>query len=132
MTLVELLKQDYARFPKDQTYSLYAEDVQFKDPLNSFTGIERYRQMIGFLSRFFSDIHMDLHDIRQVDATLITMRWTLNMTAPLPWSPRLSIPGHSELGINAAGKIDSHVDYWERSRLTVFSQIFSQIFSQPK
>ncbi len=126
MTLVDQLTQDYARFPDDQTYSLYAEDVRFKDPLNSFKGIDRYRQMIGFLSGLFSDIQMDLHEIQQVDPTLITMKWTLNMTAPLPWSPRLSIPGHTELGVDSNGLISSHVDYWERSRLSIFSQIFSQ------
>jgi hypothetical protein len=125
MNLVEQLAQDYARFPNDQTYSLYAEDIRFKDPLNSFKGIGFYRLMIGFLERFFSDVQMDLHEIQQVDPTLITMRWTLNMTAPLPWSPRLSIPGHSELRVNSAGLIDSHVDYWERSRLNVLKQVFS-------
>ncbi|MGB7248946.1 MAG: DUF2358 domain-containing protein [Phormidesmis sp.] len=124
MDLVEQLKQDYARFPEDQTYSLYAKDVQFKDPLNEFAGVDRYQQMIGFLSRFFSNVQMDLHEIQQVDPTLITMRWTLNMTAPLPWSPRLAIPGHTELGLNESGLISSHVDYWERSRFDVLKQVF--------
>ncbi|MGB7085398.1 MAG: DUF2358 domain-containing protein [Phormidesmis sp.] len=124
MDLVEQLKQDYARFPEDQTYSLYAKDVQFKDPLNEFEGVDRYQQMIGFLSRFFSNVQMDLHEIQQVDPTLITMRWTLNMTAPLPWSPRLAIPGHTELGLNESGLISSHVDYWERSRFDVLKQVF--------
>lgn len=122
--LVEQLKQDYARFPKDQTYSLYALDVHFKDPMNEFDGVARYRQMIGFIDWFFSDVQMDLHEIKQVNPLLITLSWTLNMTAPLPWSPRLSIPGHTELGLNQAGLISSHVDYWERSRLEVFKQVF--------
>lgn len=122
--LIEQLEQDYARFPEDQTYSLYAEDVHFKDPLNEFDGVDRYRQMIGFIGRFFGNVQMDLHDIHQVNSTLITLRWTLNMTAPLPWSPRLSIPGHTELGVSAAGLIESHVDYWERSRLDVLKQVF--------
>lgn len=124
--LVEQLKQDYARFPDDQTYSLYAEDVHFKDPLNEFDGVDRYRKMIGFIGRFFGDVQMDLHDIRQINPTLITLRWTLNMTAPLPWSPRLAIPGHTELGVSPAGLIESHVDYWERSRLAVLKQVFAQ------
>jgi hypothetical protein len=34
--IVEILKDDYSRFPKNQTYSLYAEDVYFKDPMNQF------------------------------------------------------------------------------------------------
>ncbi|MEO0770743.1 MAG: DUF2358 domain-containing protein [Cyanobacteria bacterium J06649_4] len=124
--LVEQLKADYARFPENQTYSLYAEDVAFKDPMNSFSGVEKYQKMIGFLSNFFRDIHMEVHSVEQTAPTLIETRWTLNMTAPAPWSPRLSIPGRSELGINAAGLINSHVDYWNCSRLDVLKQVFSR------
>ncbi|MGC1310308.1 MAG: DUF2358 domain-containing protein [Phormidesmis sp.] len=122
--LVEQLTQDYARFPKDQTYSLYIEDVYFKDPLNEFNGVARYRKMIGFIGWFFGDVQMDLHEINRVDPTLITLKWTLNMTAPVPWTPRLSIPGHTELRTDPAGLINSHVDYWERSRLAVLKQVF--------
>lgn len=124
--LVEQLKQDYARFPENQTFSLYSEDVRFKDPMNAFQGVERYRKMIGFLAQFFSNIQMDLHGIEQTTPTLISTQWTLHMDAPLPWSPRLSIPGRSELGVNDAGLINSHVDYWERSRLDVLKQVFQQ------
>ena len=53
MDLVAQLKQDYARFPKDQTYALYADDVHFKDPMNEFDGVAKYRSMIGFLGWFF-------------------------------------------------------------------------------
>ena len=127
IALVEQLKQDYARFPDDQTYSLYAEDVHFKDPLNEFDGVDRYRKMIGFIGWFFSDVQMDLHDIQQVEPTLITLQWTLKMTAPLPWSPRLSIPGHTELSVSSAGLIESHVDYWERSRFEVLKQVFRNL-----
>lgn len=122
--MVAQLKTDYARFPKDQTYELYAEDVHFKDPMNEFDGVERYRAMIGFLDRFFSDIQMDLHSIEQSSADLIEIVWTLNMSAPLPWSPRLSIPGHSQLRINSEGLICEHVDYWNCSKLAVLMQIF--------
>ncbi len=125
-TVIEQLKADYARFPENQTYSLYAEDVQFKDPLNSFSGVERYQKMIGFLSRFFREIQMDLHSIEQTTPSLITTHWTLNMTAPLPWGPRLSIPGRSELGLNAAQLIESHIDYWNCSRGAVLMQVLGQ------
>lgn len=124
--LIEQLKQDYARFPEDQSYDLYAEDVHFKDPMNEFDGVNKYRAMIGFLGWFFSDVQMDLHGIQQASPTLITMQWTLNLTPPVPWSARLSIPGHTELGVNESGLINSHVDYWERSRLDVFKQLFGR------
>ncbi len=126
MNIVEQLKQDYARFPDHQTYGLYAKDVHFKDPLNDFNGVGRYRKMVGFIGWFFGNVQMDLHQIEQISPTLITMQWTLNLTAPLPWSPRLAISGHTELGLNQAGLINSHVDYWERSRLEILKQVLGQ------
>ena len=122
--LVALLKEDYARFPKNQTYELYAKDVHFKDPMNEFDGVDRYQKMIVFLDRFFNDIQMDLHRIEQTRSDLIELEWTLNMNAPLPWSPRLSIPGRSELGLSTSGLINSHVDYWNCSKLAVLMQVF--------
>lgn len=125
--ILEQLKEDYSRFPENQTYSLYAPDVQFKDPLNEFSGVEKYKKMISFLSGFFRDIDMELHSIEQTTPSLITIHWTLNMTAPAPWSPRLSIPGRSELGLNQSNLIDSHVDYWNCSRWAVVKQVFQSV-----
>ncbi len=121
MDVIEILKQDYQRFPKDQTYSLYAEDVYFCDPMNQFRGIDRYRKMIGFISTWFHDIQLDLYEMRNSGDT-ITTRWTLSWTSPLPWKPRIAIPGWSELKLNAEGLIASHVDYWNISRLDVLKQ----------
>ena len=122
MDIIEILKQDYQRFPADQTYSIYAEDVYFQDPMNRFRGIDRYRQMIGFIGTWFIDIQLDLRDIRRTGNTIET-RWTLSWTAPVPWKPRMAIPGLSELKLNAQGLIDSHIDYWDCSRLDVLRQL---------
>ncbi|MBE9060808.1 DUF2358 domain-containing protein [cf. Phormidesmis sp. LEGE 11477] len=122
--IVEQLRQDYARFPKDQTYSLYAEDVKFKDPMNAFKGVELFRRMIGFIDWFFGDVQMDLHSIEASAPSLIELRWTLNMDPPVPWSSRLHIPGRTELQISEQGLIESHVDYWNCSRLDVLKQVF--------
>ena len=124
--MIAQLRQDYEQFPKDQTYALYAEDVHFKDPLSEFNGLDRYQKMIGFLDRFFNNIQMDLHSIEQTSPNLITTQWTLNMNAPLPWSPRLSIPGHSELRLSDSGLISAHVDYWHCSKFAVLMQVFGQ------
>jgi hypothetical protein len=121
MDILEILKNDYQRFPCEQTYSLYAQNVYFKDPLNEFRGINRYKQMIGFMSTFFQNIKMDLHDIYRAGDTIYT-EWTLNWTTPLPWQPRIAIPGKSELKINENEIIISHIDYWNCSRLDVIKQ----------
>ena len=125
MELIEIIKQDYQKFPADQTYSIYAENVYFKDPMNQFRGIQRYQQMIGFIQTWFKELQLDLHDISQEGDTIKT-RWTLSWTTPLPWQPRISIPGWSELKVNSEGAIASHIDYWDISRFDVLKQHLSQ------
>jgi hypothetical protein len=121
MNILEILKDDYQQFPLNQTYSIYADNVYFKDPLNEFRGLDRYKQMIRFIRTWFRDIKMDLHDIRRVEDTIYT-EWTLNWTTPVPWQPRIAIPGRSELKLNEKNLIVSHIDYWHCSRLDVIKQ----------
>lgn len=123
MNIIEVLKQDYEEFPANQTYSIYATDVFFKDPLSQFCGLERYKQMIGFINRWFSDPKLELHHIENSEDTIQT-RWTLSWTTPLPWKPRIAIPGWSELKLNSEGLIACHIDYWSISRLDVIKQHF--------
>ncbi len=123
MDLLEQIRLDYQHFPDQQSYHLYAEEVYFKDPLNEFRGVKRYREMIGFMSRWFQNIDLQLHQIEYTSPSQITTRWTLNWVAPLPWQPAMSIPGRSELGIGKDGKIVSHIDYWDCSRWAVLKQI---------
>jgi Uncharacterized conserved protein (DUF2358) len=124
MDLIDILKEDYRRFPLDQTYRIYAEDVFFKDPVTEFRGIARYQQMIGLMNTWFKSPKMDLHDIQQSDNRIKT-RWTLSWTTPLPWQPRIAIDGRSELEINGEGLITAHLDYWDCSRMDVLKQHFS-------
>ncbi len=123
MNIVQILREDYQRFPVNQTYDIYAENVFFQDPLNRFQGVERYKQMIAFLARWFADLKMDLHQIHQ-DGDLIRTEWTLRWRSPLPWQPKIAISGWSELQLNSAGLITSHVDYWRCSRWDVVGQHF--------
>lgn len=122
--LVVILREDYQRFPQNQTFEIYAKDVYFKDPLNEFRGVKQYQKMINFLTNFFSNIEMEVHAIENSD-NLIKTEWTLNMNSPLPWKPRLSIPGRSELTVSEQKLISSHIDYWHISPLNVLSQNFS-------
>ncbi|MDZ8227990.1 MULTISPECIES: DUF2358 domain-containing protein [unclassified Nostoc] len=121
MDIIEILKEDYQRFPVNQTYSIYAPDVYFQDPLNKFRGVKRYKKMVNFIQTWFLDPKMDLHNIQRLGDTIKT-EWTLSWNTPLPWKPRISIPGWSELSLNSDGLIVSHVDYWNCSRLDVVKQ----------
>ncbi|NDJ20203.1 DUF2358 domain-containing protein [Nostoc sp. B(2019)] len=129
MDIIEILKEDYQRFPVNQTYSIYAQDVYFQDPLNKFHGVKRYKWMIKFIETFFLNPKMDLHDIKKY-GDIIKTDWTLSWNTPLPWKPRISIPGWSELRLNSASLIVSHVDYWNCSRLDVVKQHFFSLNSR--
>ena len=121
--ILETIKQDYQNFPKNQTYTIYAENVYFQDPLNQFTGIQRYQKMIAFMGNWFQNIDLELHEISQKN-DIIHTKWTLHWTTPLPWQPRIAIPGRSELKVSPDQLIISHFDYWDCSRLDVVKQHF--------
>ncbi|AFZ55628.1 DUF2358 domain-containing protein [Anabaena cylindrica FACHB-243] len=121
MDIIEILKADYQRFPINQTYSIYAPDVYFQDPVFKFRGLELYKWMIKFIQTFFLNLKMDLHNIQRQEDT-IKSEWTLSWNSPLPWKPRISISGWSELRLNADSLIISHIDYWHGSRLDVLKQ----------
>jgi hypothetical protein len=123
MTILQALQADYARFPHDQTYSLYSKDVCFKDPMSEFCGRDRYQAMIRFMKFVFLDCTMELHKIQQ-QGNQIHTEWTLSWNTPLPWKPRIAVPGWSELTLNTDGLIASHIDYWHCSRFDVLKQHF--------
>jgi Uncharacterized conserved protein (DUF2358) len=124
MDIVEILRADYARFPIDQSFQIYTEDMYFQDPLSRFRGVNRFRQTIGFMKTFFKQIQFDLHSIEQIDR-LINTRWTLQWNTPVPWYPRIEITGRSELLLAPdRDLIISHIDYWDCSPWDVVKQHF--------
>lgn len=123
MNILEALKADYQQFPHNQTYSLYAEDVFFKDPMTQFRGVKRYQAMIRFIQTWFRNCTMQVHDMQQ-DGNRIRSDWTLSWNTPLPWNPHIAISGWSDLTLNEQGLITSHIDYWHCSKLNVIKQHF--------
>ncbi|MBD2138496.1 DUF2358 domain-containing protein [Anabaena sp. FACHB-1237] len=121
MDIITTLTEDYHRFPLNQTYSIYAPDVYFQDPIFKFRGLQLYQWMIKFIQTFFLNLKMDLHSIQPQDDYIKTT-WTLSWNSPLPWKPRISISGYSELRLNADQLIASHLDYWNCSLLDVIKQ----------
>jgi hypothetical protein len=123
MDILQILQADYQRFPKNQTYSIYAEDVYFKDPMSKFRGRDRYQSTIQFIDTWFTNPKLDLHEIQR-NGNQIRSDWTLSWTTPLPWKPRIAIAGWSELEVNQQDLIISHIDYWHCSRFDVLKQHF--------
>ncbi|WP_434685186.1 DUF2358 domain-containing protein [Pseudanabaena minima] len=132
--ILDIIKADYAKFPEAQTYSIYSEDVYFKDPVYNFRGIKQYQKMIGFITFWFKNLKLELHDISRTE-NLVKASWTMSWDAPLPWKPRISVTGWSDLTVdkfadtldNGEGDrelIISHIDYWECTKLDVIKQHF--------
>ncbi|AFZ46547.1 Protein of unknown function DUF2358 [Cyanobacterium stanieri PCC 7202] len=122
MDLIEIIKADYQRFPENQTYSIYADDVYFKDPIYDFQGLKKYQDMIAFLKKWFQNLKLELHEINQ-DGEQINTRWTMSWNSPLPWKPFISVSGRSELKLKD-NLIVGHYDYWDKSFWYMVKQHF--------
>ncbi|MBE9222791.1 DUF2358 domain-containing protein [Cyanobacterium stanieri LEGE 03274] len=122
MNLVKIIEEDYQRFPENQTYGIYAEDVHFKDPVYDFRGLKKYQEMIGFLKKWFANLRLELHEIEQCGDQINT-RWTMSWNSPLPWKPFISVSGRSELKLKD-NLIVGHYDYWDKSFWHMIKQHF--------
>lgn len=99
-----------------QHYNLFASDVEFRDPLNSFRGAERYRANIRFLgsSILFGGASLVIHDTRIVSPSIIDTRWTLGMRVrALPWLPHARFTGTSRYVLDDEGRVVQHLDAWD-------------------
>lgn len=121
-TVCDRIRQDYANFPNAQSYDLYAADVYFQDPLNRFRGVERYRDMISFIDRWFQNPKLELHSLEQLGTDHIQTQWKLSWIAPLPWQPPMAISGWTDYRLDDTGKVISHIDHWHCSRWSVLGQ----------
>lgn len=124
MDIVEIIKTDYQNFPENQTYSIYSENVHFKDPVYDFYGLKRYQKMIAFLKKWFKNLKLDLYKINR-NGNQIDTEWTLSWNSPLPWQPFIAVSGRSELKLNENDLIIGHYDYWNCSKWDVIKQHFS-------
>ncbi len=118
-----ILREDYVKFPIDQSYQIYDRDVYFQDPLSKFRGLDRYKKTIEFIQTWFKDPHLELYEIDRLEQSIVT-RWSLSWNTPLPWYPRIEITGKSEMLLNEAELIISHIDYWDCAPLDVLKQHF--------
>ena len=126
---IATLKQDLPRlFERDIAYEIYAPDIYFTDPVNTFKGKFNYRIIYWTLrfhgQLFFTGIALDLHDIAQTAPDCIEAHWTVRRKLRLPWEPQIYFNGTSNYSLNADGLIDKHVDTWDRPPIEVLKQFF--------
>lgn len=91
---------------------LYRDDIVFKDPLNTFYGIENYKSIfwaLRFHGRiFFKALWVDISNVWQPVENTIMVRWTIHGVPRVPWESHGSFDGTSEYKLDKEGKIFEH------------------------
>ena len=115
-------------FERDLSYDIYTQDIFFRDPVNKFKGKFNYRIIFWTLrfhgGLFFTDLHFDVHDVRQAASHLIQVDWTVRGTLRLPWRSRIFFNGQSNYKLRDSGLIYEHIDTWDRKPSTILKQFF--------
>ncbi|CAA0836566.1 Uncharacterized conserved protein (DUF2358 [Striga hermonthica] len=110
---VRTLREDMPLiFTKDLNYDIYRDDITFKDPLNTFSGISNYK-LIFWALRFhgkilFRDISLDVLRVWQPSETVILIRWNLMGVPRVPWEAKGQFQGTSRYKLDRRGKIYEH------------------------
>ncbi|XP_050233897.1 uncharacterized protein LOC126682304 [Mercurialis annua] len=110
---VRTLREDLPLlFIKDLNYDIYRDDITFLDPLNTFTGIERYK-LIFWALRFhgkilFRDISLEVLRIWQPSENVILIRWNLKGVPRVPWEAKGQFQGTSRYKLDRNGRIYEH------------------------
>ena len=99
-----------------EDFSIYSQNVQFRDPLASYTGIDTYKKALRLLkdSKISNAVQFETHDVCIAAKGLVRARWTLSAACPLlPWTPRVLFTGVSIYTLDAVGKVVKHIDQWD-------------------
>ncbi|XP_058722826.1 uncharacterized protein LOC131594658 [Vicia villosa] len=110
---VRTLREDMPMiFIKDLNYDIYRDDITFLDPLNTFTGIEKYK-LIFWALRFhgkllFHEISLDVYRVWQPSKNVILIRWNLKGAPRVPWEAKGEFQGTSKYKLDKNGKIYEH------------------------
>ncbi|XP_027355912.1 uncharacterized protein LOC113865510 [Abrus precatorius] len=110
---VRTLREDMPLiFIKDINYDIYRDDITFMDPLNTFSGIEKYK-LIFWALRFhgkilFREISLDVYRIWQPSENMILIRWNLRGVPRVPWEAKGEFQGTSRYKLDRNGKIYEH------------------------
>ncbi|KAK9757879.1 hypothetical protein RND81_01G192600 [Saponaria officinalis] len=110
---IRSLREEFPElFYREPRFDIYREDIVFKDPLNTFTGIENYKTVfwaLRFHGRiFFKALWVDILSVWQPMENVILIRWTVHGIPRVPWESRGRFDGLSEYKLDKNGKIYEH------------------------
>ena len=91
---------------------LCRDDIVFKDPLNTFVGIENYKSIFWALRfngrMFFKGLWVEISNVWQPVENVIMARWTVHGIPRVPWESRGRFDGTSIYKLDKTGKIFEH------------------------
>lgn len=119
-------------FTEEITYNIYRDDVVFRDPKNTFMGIDKYKLIFKTL-RFFGAIFfqpntlwLDVLRIWQPKEDKIVVRWCVRGRPRAPWQAAGNYDGTSEFKLDSHGKIYEH----KVNNITMSPDNYFSIFSR--
>lgn len=90
----------------------HRDDIVFKDPMNTFTGIDNYKSVLWALRFhgriFFRALCVDIVSVWQPTDNTLMIRWTVHGIPRGPWQTRGRFDGTSEYKFDKNGKIYQH------------------------
>ncbi|KAM6600933.1 hypothetical protein CsatA_020542 [Cannabis sativa] len=99
-------------FYRELSFDIYRDDIVFKDPLNTFMGIENYKFIFWALrfhgKMFFKALWVDISSVWQPMENVIMVRWTVHGIPRVPWESRGRFDGTSAYKLDKEGKIFEH------------------------
>ncbi|XP_077252173.1 DUF2358 family protein (DUF2358) [Tasmannia lanceolata] len=99
-------------FNREPSFDIYRDDIVFKDPLNTFAGIENYKSIfwaLRFNGRiFFKALSVDIVSVWQPLENVIMIRWTVHGIPRVPWESHGRFDGISSYKLDKEGKIFEH------------------------
>ncbi|KAK3024249.1 hypothetical protein RJ639_043625 [Escallonia herrerae] len=110
---IRFLREEFPElFYRELTFDVYRDDIVFKDPLNTFVGIENYKSIYWGLrfhgKMFFKALWIDIVSVWQPVENMIMVRWTVHGIPRVPWESRGRFDGTSEYKLDEHGKIYMH------------------------
>ncbi|KAK6918295.1 Protein of unknown function DUF2358 [Dillenia turbinata] len=110
---IRTLREEFPElFYRELTFDIYRDDIVFKDPVNSFVGIENYKSIFWALrfhgQIFFKALWIDIVSVWQPMENVIMVRWTVHGISRIPLESRGRFDGTSEYKLDRNGKIYEH------------------------
>jgi len=120
------LIREYTSFFQPFERNYYKSDVQFIDPLNTITGVQKYQDNVDLLGGrtllgklLFSEASINLYSIEDPAPLELLTRWSLKVCFKiLPWKPVARFTGISKYILDSDAKVVQQNDYWDSANLS--------------